>query len=79
MDYTTYCKELHCTRKQRACESTAQFFCSYVYPVLTLAVYSLGFFTIHEVFQPSGKFPLLPTVEVRLRTIVEPVSPVKTP
>ena len=71
MTYTTYCKSLHCTRKQRACEATAQFCCGYVYPVLTLAVYSLGFIAIHEVFQPSGKFPLLPTVEIRLSTVAD--------
>ena len=64
MAYTKYR-----TRQQRACEATAQVFCDYVYPVLTLAVYSLGFFTIHEVFQPSGKFPSLPTVEIRLSTV----------
>ena len=69
MDYTEYCKSLHCTRKQRACEATAQFYCDYVCPVLTLALYSFIFFAVHEVFQPSGKFPLLPTIEIRLSTV----------
>ena len=63
MTYTNH------TRQQRVCEATAQVFCDYVYPVLTLALYSLIFFTVHEVFQPSGKFPLLPTVEIRLSTV----------
>ena len=72
MDYTKYCKSLHCTKQQRVCEATAQVCCDYVYPLLTLAIYSLIFFTTHEVFQPSGKFPLLPTVEVRLRAIEYP-------
>ena len=79
MTYTKYCKSLHCTRQQRACEATAQFFCDYVSPVLALALYSFCFFATHEVFQPSGKFPLLPTVEIRLSVVEGRGVPVKTP
>ena len=74
MTYTKYCKSLHCTRKQRVCEATAQVCCDYVYPVLTLALYSLVFFTVHEVFQPSGRIPSLPTVEIRLSTVESSVE-----
>ena len=59
------------TRKQCACENCSQFFCDYVAPVLTLAVFSVGFFVIHEVIQPSGRTPWLPTLTVEM-TVEEP-------
>lgn len=59
------------TRKQCACEKCSQFFCDYVYPVLTLAVFSAGFFVVHEVLQPSGRVPWLPTLTIEM-TVEEP-------
>ena len=68
-EYTESMTYTNHTKQQRACEATAQFCCDYVCPVLALAIYSFGFIAIHEVFQPSGKFPLLPTIEIRLSTV----------
>ena len=45
-------------------DKCSEVFCSTVLPVLTLGIYSVGFFTIHEVFHPTGMFPSLPTIEV---------------
>ena len=59
------------TRKQCACEKCSHFFCDYVYPVLTLAVFSAGFFVTHEIFQPSGRVPWLPTLTIQM-TVEEP-------
>lgn len=69
--YTRYCKAMHRTRAQCACENVTHAFCDFVAPVLALAVYGGMFFVIHEVMQPSGRTPWLPTLTVEM-TVEEP-------
>lgn len=54
---------------QSICEVSSQAYCEVLQPMLALMLYAFLFFVIHEVFRPSGKFPVVPTVEVRVKDI----------
>ena len=58
-------------------ETTSEVLCSYVLPVLTLAVYGIGIIAIHEVFYPSGRINTVPTLRLIVVPATATVSPVE--